>query len=121
MTRCIVFYRVSDQAGTVQPNTGVLVLEEDGETPIAQTLYAAASGSSVRANPLVTDANGLALAYCDAPQRAMVQVGTDDPVPIDIQPDPAGIATVNGGADITLTPPAASSLWKMKVTGSSSS
>lgn len=84
--------RVTDQAGTVLPYTSVLILEADGTTPLAQTLYVAPTGGAVRTNPLTTDSLGMLIAYAETPQRAVARVGSGDAAVftvIDIEDDPA--------------------------------
>jgi hypothetical protein len=92
MGRALLSHRVSDQAGTVLPYQSVLILEMDAATPLAQTLYAAPTGGTVRTNPLTADALGLVVAYADTPQRAIARVASGDTtedVVIQIEDDPA--------------------------------
>lgn len=92
MARAMLSHRLSDQTGRVQPYTSVLMLETDGVTPLAQTLYVNPTGGEIRTNPLTTDSLGMLVAYAETPQRAIARLasmsGPIDTV-IDIEDDPA--------------------------------
>lgn len=93
MARGLLSFRVSDQTGIAQSTMSVTVYEIDGVTLLTQTLFAGPTGPETRTNPLTTNDYGLAVAYVDAPQRAIVSVA-GVPVVVDITDDPGDIAAV---------------------------
>lgn len=66
---------VLSSSGALQRRAPVYVYEADGVTPLAQTMYSAASGGTVLTNPLVSDDQGHVEAYADDPQAIVVKVG----------------------------------------------
>jgi hypothetical protein len=94
---------LQDEDGDVIPSRSVAVLEADGVTPIAQTLYTAATGGSVITAPSSNNL-GYFEAYAHLPQRAMLSVTGVGTLPIDLAPDPADVVVAVDGA-ITVDEP----------------
>lgn len=62
----------TDAAGTVEPNKALTFYESDGTTPIATTIYAAATGST--AATLQTDTNGEFVGYSNVAKPVQIAV-----------------------------------------------
>jgi hypothetical protein len=145
--RALLTVLAEDQAGNVRAGVPVRVYESDQVTPVAQSLYAAASGGSPLVQPLTTDVLGRVTVYAATPQRVSVKVGTNTFYVDELRPDPAdealrglifdadvasgaainpnklGAGTLGGtsglaiGANSILTP-AATAPWRMRTTDS---
>lgn len=86
----------------VSMGTAVTVLELDGVTPIAQTMYNAASGGSVVSpGAVTTSSTGRILVYVTTPQRCMLKVGSNTPVLAEFRADPADVPTLTAAQTFT--------------------
>lgn len=74
MARAILVFTAVDTSGNVLNGATCTIYEPGSGTPIAQTLYAAATGGTTVANPITADANGGFTVFVDSPQTCDVQV-----------------------------------------------
>ena len=96
---------VQDTDGDVQTNRAVTVYEIDGVTPIAQTMYTAASGGSIVTAPQ-TDSLGRLTLYTPLPQRVKLTVsGVAGQYESEFTPDWTATDTPHSGRANTLTGP----------------
>ena len=82
-----------DTKGNTRPGASVTILEPDGVTPIAQTLYDA--DDVPQTNPGATDNLGVLELYTALPQKVMVQPAGGAAYPSRFDVDPASLWTVN--------------------------
>lgn len=101
--RALVDIVLLTEAGAVRPSISLVFYEENGSTPLAQSLYAAQSGGSPLVAPYQTNSAGTFRAYAPNAQNA-VCVASDDasnPFPVQFQADQAD-EILTGQSDRTL-------------------
>lgn len=104
MARALLSELVTYTTGPIVPTgTVVAIMEEDGVTPIAQSLYAAASGgSALVGTSRLTDAYGRIFAYADIPQRCTIKpAGALVATPAEFRPDWSDVPTLTATQTFT--------------------